>query len=92
MAEEQKRELHHSLTLIGRESLVVEGVIFVESFDNEGLSLSTKMGDITVEGRDLKIEGFSKEEGIVRIHGLVTGIFSPDEARPRKKFIERLFK
>lgn len=91
MAQDAMAQRRHSLRLEERESLTVEGVSFVASFDSAGLSLSTEMGEISVEGRDLKIEGFSKEEGVVHIRGVVTGIFYSDEAKPRKKLLERFF-
>lgn len=85
------KEHLHSMHLFGRERLEVEGVTYVESFDNTGLSLSTVMGDISVEGRDLKIEGFCKEKGTVIIQGIVNGIFYSEETKGRKKLFERLF-
>ncbi len=89
MGEEEKKVKGHSFRIEGRELLVAEGVIFVECFDETALVLSTTMGSLNVEGRDLKIEEFSKEAGNARILGRIDGVFYTEEKRQRKKLFER---
>ena len=89
MGEEEKSIKGHSLQIKERSLLLAEGVMFVESFDDVGLVLSTALGSLTVEGQDLKIEEFSKETGKARITGKIDGVFYTDQKRPRKRLFER---
>ncbi len=89
MGEDEKIIKNHSLQIIDRVTVAADGVIFVESFDEAALVLSTNMGSLTVEGRELKIEEFSKETGKARITGRIDGVYYADERRQRKKLFER---
>ena len=66
-------------------------MLFVEGFDETALSISTVMGEMTIEGRALKIEEFSKEEGNVRISGEICGYYYTESPREKKKLFERFF-
>ncbi|MBQ7407281.1 MAG: hypothetical protein IJW11_05940 [Clostridia bacterium] len=91
MTEEEKKKASHEIRLCKRELFLADGVLYVESFDDTSLSLSTVMGELILEGKDLKIEGFSKENGTVRIIGTVQAIYYGDEPRTKKKLFGRLF-
>jgi sporulation protein YabP len=91
MVQEEKTKNDHEIRLSKREAFVADGVLYVESFDEKGLSLATVMGELVIEGENLKIEGFSKENGTVRITGMVQGIYYGDETRSKKKLFGRLF-
>ena len=67
--------LQHKLVLVDRESMTVEGVMNVESFDDEEIVLETNAGVLTVLGHDLHIRQLSLEEGVIEIDGYVV-IFS----------------
>ena len=84
MPQEEKLERNHDIRLIQREVFIANGVLYVESFDDTSLSLSTGMGD-------LMIEGFSKEEGTVRIIGKVQALYYSDVPKVKKKFFGKLF-
>lgn len=92
MEQEQKKQLSHEVRVLGREILLANGVLFVESFDDTVLSISTVMGQLTIEGSALKIEEFSKEEGSVRICGEISGYYYNEQPREKKKLLERFFK
>ena len=91
MEQEQKMHQSHEVHVINREILLASGVLFVESFDEAALLISTAMGTMTVEGKALKIEEFSKEEGTVRICGEISGYYYSATPKERKKLFERLF-
>jgi sporulation protein YabP len=65
-------------------------VINVESFDEEYLYISTKLGNIGIEGKGLKIESLTKEDGKILITGEIKGIFYYEE-KP-KRGIGKIFK
>ncbi len=91
MPREENLEKNHDIRLSRREVFVASGVLYVESFDDVSVSLSTVMGDLMIDGQNLKIEGFSKEEGTVQIIGKVQALYYSDEPRAKKKFLGRLF-
>ena len=88
---EETHKVNHEIRLSTREIFVADGVLYVESFDDTSLSLSTVMGELILEGQNLKIEGFSKENGTVRIIGTIQAIYYSDEPRVKKKLLSRLF-
>ena len=90
MEQESKKNPPHEVRVLDRSVLVAGGVVFVESFDESSLLISTVLGEMTVEGRALKIEEFSKEEGNVRISGEISGYYY-NEPREKKKLFERFF-
>ena len=91
MTEEEKQKANHEIRLSKREVFWADGVLYVENFDDTSLSLSTVMGELILEGQNLKIEGFSKENGTVRIVGTVQAIYYSDDSRTKKKLFGRLF-
>ena len=90
MEQESKKKQPHEVCVTDRSVLVASGVLFVESFDEASLMISTELGELIVEGQALKIEEFSKEEGTVRICGKISGYYY-NEPREKKKLFERFF-
>lgn len=58
---EEKRE--HSITLLGRQTLSLEGVQHVDNFDDDTIVLSTTMGILTVRGHNLRIQTLDLDQG-----------------------------
>lgn len=74
----------HQLTLKHRESMSVEGVLNVESFDNQEVLVETDQGMMIVRGDDLHIKELNLEGGNLLVDGFVRSIeYSGDG--PRKK-------
>jgi sporulation protein YabP len=64
MADERHdRNRTHSVLLINRAQLTIEGVQHVENFDDDAIILSTDMGSMTVKGRGLRILQLDLESG-----------------------------
>ncbi len=55
--------------LFSRKRMELTGIEEVESFTDEQITLSSSLGMIAVEGRNLKIESFSTEHGELKING-----------------------
>ena len=85
------REKRYQLTIDNRERLVINGVLNVESFGDDYLVLNTLLGEITVEGAELKIESLTKENGEILIIGKINGLFYKDE-KMEKGFFRKIFK
>lgn len=79
------------LIVNGREELILDCVENVVGFDEGYVSLSTGMGLVFVEGRDLKIESLSKSDHTVVIKGMVDGVFYSD-GKTRKKGLKSILK
>ena len=80
-----------SLILENKKLLTLNGVCFVESFADNFVELSTNLGVVTVDGKDLKIEALNQGTGEIRIIGEISGIFY-SEAKSAKGFWQKLFK
>ena len=81
----------YQLLISDRERLVINGVINVEGFGEEFLILNTSLGELTVEGCELKIESLTKENGEILITGKINGVFYKDE-KSEKGFLRKIFK
>lgn len=71
---EKERRTVHTLSLLGRESMEVRGVVDVVSFDEQAVILRTVCGTMTVEGSSLHIHVLSMEEGIVTMDGKIDAV------------------
>ena len=88
---EDNSSAKHSLCLTDRNKLEISGVVFVDSFDDTALMISTELGVLSIEGSDLKIEVFSKETKTAVIQGDIHSLLYLDESKRKKKLFERLF-
>ena len=80
-----------TLILEDRKKLVIDSVISVESFNDDYLEISTKLGDVSVEGKNLKIEELIQESGKILITGEIIGFFYK-ETKQNKGFFGNIFK
>ena len=74
-----------------RASLMMNGVINVESFNDDYLILNTSLGELAVEGENLKIESLTKEKGDIYITGKINGVFYKEKTS-NKGFFGKMFK
>lgn len=71
---EQKPDLPHKLTLSQRKNLTVTGVTEVISFEEDGAALKTALGNLIIQGQQLKLKTLSPEGGQVEISGEVSSL------------------
>lgn len=67
------------LILKDRGMLSVSGVINILGFDSYAVTLETKLGKLTAEGEDLKIESLNKASGELTLRGRISGLYYTDE-------------
>src|SRR5690606_8848128 len=60
----------HQLSLQNREALHMEGVVQVESFDNQEVVVETDAGMLLVRGEDLHIKELNLETGALQLTGV----------------------
>jgi sporulation protein YabP len=84
----------HEVVASERRSLRVFGVKEVDSFDEFGAVLKTDMGELTVEGEELKIGTLDIDRGEVALNGKINGLFYSDDVRPSEKkgLLSKMFK
>ena len=77
----------HCIAISNREKAEFTGITDVMSFHETEILLSCPMGDISVEGENLKIDSFSVESGKLVILGMLSGVFYFDKLKTREKGI-----
>jgi sporulation protein YabP len=89
---------NHSLTIINREQVSLQGVLAVDSFDDEEIIMETEMGTLTLRGEELHIKQLDLETGRLAVDGFVNACIytAPRQrgGRPAKGrgFLERLLR
>ncbi len=78
-----------SISLIIGKSFSMYGVSDIRGFDEGYVSLDTSSGKITVEGKELKIESLTKEDGHIFISGSISGVFC-DYDNANRGFLKRI--
>ncbi|MBQ1229901.1 MAG: sporulation protein YabP [Clostridia bacterium] len=93
---EKERRTAHTLSLLGRESMEVRGVVDVISFDEQAVILRTVCGTMTVEGSSLHIHVLSMEEGIVTMDGKIDAVSYEEtgesDSNEKNGFFGKLFR
>lgn len=84
-------EIERNITITIGKSFSMYGVKDIRAFDEGFVSLDTASGRISVEGKELKIESLSKENGHIYINGDISGVFCETEAEGKKGFVRRIF-
>ncbi|MBE6530746.1 MAG: sporulation protein YabP [Ruminococcaceae bacterium] len=83
----------HDISLNMRKHMDITGVRDVVSFDEQSVILTTVCGEMTVEGRDIKIGVLDTDRGIVSLDGKVDAVFySNSDENKRQGLFGKLLK
>jgi sporulation protein YabP len=88
----------HSLQIVNREQVRIQGVIAVESFDDQEIIVETDMGTLTLRGEELHIKQLDLESGRFAVDGYISmcTYSTPRQRLGRtqkgKGFLERLLR
>ena len=74
------------LVMEGRQKLTLTGATEVVRFDEEIAELNTALGQLTIEGRELKLKTLSLDTGTVVVEGVLQAL-SYQEPRRRRGFL-----
>ncbi|SHI08079.1 sporulation protein YabP [Clostridium collagenovorans DSM 3089] len=82
------------LSLINRSKLHVTGVLEVISFTEDEIDLITKGGNLTIEGKNLKMNKLDVVNGEVNITGTLNSFVYSENRKVKKKdsILSRLFR
>jgi len=82
-------ERKSNIIINDRKDFSINGVFDVYNFDESNVSLKTALGDLSVDGDELKITKLSIETGEVCLTGKISGIFYRDEIISAGGFLKR---
>lgn len=83
----------HAVNLTMRKHMSINGVREVESFDESMVVLNTVCGELTIEGKDIKIGTLDTERGVVELDGTVDALFySQGDDSKKRGFLGKLMK
>ena len=75
----------HEIRILGRHEASICGVSEVVSFDEEGAHLNTVLGELFIEGEEIKIGALDTDGGVVLLSGRINGFYYSDDRKPEKK-------
>ena len=79
MIESSKQMLEqHDIILHQRQTMHINGVSDIYSFDENAILLSTRCGTMSIEGESLHISKLSLESGEIDISGNIVALFYHD--------------
>ena len=83
-----------SLNLENRKKLTISGVVEVMSFDEEKIDLTTKLGNLTIKGEELKMNKLDVQNGDVIIIGNIAYMVYNGNVtkKNRESLLSKLFK
>ena len=86
----------HVVTITNREQVAVDGVIHVDSFDDQEIVVDTDLGTLSLKGEDLHIKQRNLDDGYLEIEGMVNSIANSLRAKGRgakaKGLLERILR
>ena len=87
-----KEQKSQELKLINREKLSINEVLEVVKFDDSIVVLITKLGELTIEGNNIKISTLDTDMGFVSLDGKIDSIYYTNDAKNESKgFFAKLF-
>jgi sporulation protein YabP len=88
--EEEKKS---SLSLENRKNLILTGILEVISFDDQKISLNTKLGNLSIKGEGLKMNKLDVQNGDVIIIGTILSMIysGKNVAKKKENIIKRIF-
>ncbi len=75
MQEDISKNTEHEIIINKREKMNVSGVMDVISFDEKSVMLETLLGDMIIQGEDIRISTLNLERGMLSLSGRVDGLY-----------------
>lgn len=90
VAQENKK---HNITLNNRKLLALDGIIEILNFDDTLISLATPLGELNIEGSELRITKYLMQSGEMCIEGVFSAlIYSQERTEQKKGLFSRLMR
>ena len=91
--QENSTSTPQTLILENRRTLSITGITDIDRFDEREIVLYTKLGELTVTGRELHINSISIEKGELSVEGDIWGIqYGDQDKQSPASLLGRLFR
>lgn len=93
--EDKPKATAHKITLTGRNSAIITGVLDVLSFDPNEVLLETELGILMIRGEELHVNHLNLEKGEVDVDGKTDSIVYSERSEHKKdgeSLLKRLFR
>ena len=87
---ENKKPTHTYVNIKNKSSITLDGIVNILSFDENGVSLLSDSGKIQIEGKNLKIDSLTKDDGVISVLGDIDGLYYERE-KPEISFFKKIF-
>ncbi len=85
--------LSHSFSVTERKSIVISGIVKIESFDSEEFLIETIQGIMNIKGENLEVVKLDTYQGNISIRGKINSVIYIDENNKKEaSILSRLFK
>ena len=85
-----QKEKQQKLLLVNRNSLAIDGVTDVKSFDESLVGVNTVFGALNIEGRQLRITKYLMQTGEISVEGVIDAVVYLDNEPEKKGLLSRL--
>ncbi len=92
MPDEKKAKIPHNVIMEGRGKLTVTGVLDIESFDEQTITLFTELGELCVRGSGLHIDKIDIGTGDLLLEGEIESLVYSDNQPSRGGLFSRIFR
>ncbi len=82
----------HSMILEDRKTLTFTGIKDVSGLEDQKVELSTELGELTIKGNGLHINGFSSDTGELELEGEIDSLVYSESRKPEGGFFSKLFR
>lgn len=86
---------HHKIQIMNRNSILLTGIVDVNSFDLSIIILETVQGNLTIKGNEMHVKRLNLEKGEVDIEGKIDSLVYTENYATRQKgesLVGRLFR
>ncbi|MDR0738818.1 MAG: sporulation protein YabP [Oscillospiraceae bacterium] len=92
MAEQKQSSKSHTLNLSNRKLLKLTGVNDVGNFDDKTVVVYTDLGELSVKGRELRINNLNLEKSELFLEGEIDSLFYSQNISPNTSFFSKIFR
>ncbi len=92
MADDKRNYSNHKIIIDERESITINGVTEVLSFDEEGIMCSSTLGLIVIRGNNLHISRLDLDAEVLSAEGSINSVEYADEPITGGGILKRLFR